>query len=96
MMTKGLLAALITWGALVGPAGAEDLTRRVDFFDVQGRRTGYAVIDERTGRVDLFDTNSRRTGYGRLSPSGIVEQFDLDGGRQGIVTLPGLPERTDR
>ena len=95
-MTKGLLAALTAWGALVGPALAQELPRRVDFFDVQGRRTGYAVIDERTGRVDLFDTNSRRTGYGRLSPSGIVEQFDLDGGRQGIVTLPGLPERTDR
>jgi len=70
---------------MVSPAVAPD---RVDFFDLKGRRTGYAIVDTKTGRADFFDVNSRRTGWGRLEPSGRVERFDLDGRRQPDTALP--------
>jgi hypothetical protein len=65
---------------------------RVDLFDAQGRRTGYAVVDRNTGRVDFYDAMSRRTGYGRVDGVGKVERFGLDGKRQGETALPVLPK----
>lgn len=67
---------------------------RVDLFDAQGRRTGYAVVDRDTGRVDFYDTTSRRTGYGRVDGAGRVERFGLDGRRQGETAVPVLPKAT--
>jgi len=71
--------------SVASPAVAQD---RVDFFDREGGRTGYAIVDPKTGRVDFFDVNSRRTGWGRLEPSGRVERFNLDGRRQEDTVLP--------
>jgi len=68
---------------------------RVDLFDTNGRRTGYAVVDRDTGRVDFYDTASRRTGYGRVDDAGKVERFGLNGKRQGEAAIPVLP-RNDR
>ena len=65
---------------------------RVDLFDAQGRRTGYAVVDQGTGRVDFYDTMSRRTGYGRVDGVGKVERFGLDGKRQGETAVPVSPK----
>ena len=39
---------------------------RVEQFDKEGQRTGYAVIDTKTGRVDYFDARSRRVGSGKI------------------------------
>jgi len=80
-----LLPCLMSFLAIVAPAVALE---RIDFFDREGRRTGYAVVDIKTGRVDFFDRNSRRTGWGRLEPSGRVERFHLDGRRQEDTALP--------
>lgn len=52
-----------------------DAEERVDFFDREGRRTGYAIVDTTTGRVDFYDVSSRRTGWGQLERSGRVERF---------------------
>ncbi len=68
---------------------------RVDLFDAQGWRTGYAVMDRDAGRVDFYDSMSRRTGYGRADGAGKVERFGLDGKRQGETAIPVLP-RDDR
>lgn len=54
---------------------------RVDLFDTQSRRTGYAIIDRKSGRVDYYDVNSRRTGYGKVDETGKAERFKLDGTR---------------
>ena len=70
---------------LAGPALAAD---RVDLFTPDGKRTGYAIVDRQTGRVDFYDANSRRTGWGRISPTGTVERFSLDGRRQEGTALP--------
>ena len=89
-----VLALLI--GIILGavPARAGEPTR-VDFFDAQGRRTGYAVVDRDTVRVDFYDTMSRRTGYGRVDGAGKVERFGVDGKRQGETALP-VPRKEDR
>ncbi len=82
-----LLTATLTLVWVLGAAllHAEE---RVDFFDLHGRRTGFAIVDEKTGRVDFYDVHSRRTGWGRVEPSGNVERFDLKGQRQGDTALP--------
>jgi hypothetical protein len=80
-----LLLCSIGFLAVASPAAAQE---RVDFFDRDGRRTGYAVVDTKTGRVDFFDVSSRRTGWGRLEPSGRVERFKLDGRRQEETAIP--------
>ena len=80
-----LLLWSIGFSAIVSPAVAQD---RVDFFDREGRRTGYAIVDTKTGRADFFDANSRRTGWGRLEPSGRVERFNLEGRREEDTALP--------
>ena len=83
--TRLLPLCAIGFLSIVSPASAQD---RVDFFDRQGRRTGYAIVDTKTGRVDFFDANSRRTGWGRLEPSGRVERFNFDGRRQQDTAIP--------
>ena len=84
-------------GIILGPvlARAGEATR-IDLFDAQGRRTGYAVVDRDTGRVDFYDAMSRRTGYGRVDRSGKVERFGLDGRRQGETAIPVLPNDARR
>ena len=86
-----LLALLIGIIAGVVLARAGEQTR-VDLFDTQGRRTGFAVVDQGTGRVDLYDTMSRRTGYGRVDGVGKVERFGLDGKRQADTAVPVSPK----
>jgi hypothetical protein len=58
--------------ALFAPAPAREapavgapvtVERRVDFFAVDGTRTGYALA--RDNRVDLFAVDGRRVGVGR-------------------------------
>lgn len=61
---------------------------RVDLFDTQGRRTGYAIVDRESGRVDFYDVNSKRLGWGQIRPSGRIENFDLNGRRQRDIRLP--------
>ncbi len=83
------LVISIILGVVVARAGEPS---RVDLFDAQGRRTGYAVVDRDTGRVDFYDTKSRRTGYGRVDGTGKVERFGIDGKRQGETAVPVLPK----
>jgi hypothetical protein len=80
----------IVLGVMLAHAGEPT---RVDLFDTQGRRTGYAVVDRDTGRVDFYDTRSRRTGYGRVDDAGKVERFGLDGKRQKESAIPVLPKK---
>lgn len=80
LLLVSALAALL----LTAPAFAAD---RIDFFDAQGRRTGYAIVDS-TGRVDIYDASSRRTGWGQIDQTGRVERFDVNGKRQGEGVLP--------
>lgn len=92
MLVVLVLLIGIILGVVLARAGEPT---RVDLFDAQGRRTGYAVVDRDTGRVDFYDTMSRRTGYGRVDGVGKVERFGLDGKRQGETAIPVLP-RNDR
>lgn len=66
---------------------------RVDFFDLQSHRTGYAIVDCATGRVDFYDANSRRTGWGKMDrwDRERVERFDLTGRREAETALPPCP-----
>ena len=89
-----MLALLVGFILGVVLAGAGE-TKRIDLFDANGRRTGYAVVDRDTGRVDFYDTMSRRTGYGRVDGAGKVDRFGLDGKREGETVVPVLP-RGDR
>jgi len=82
------LAIGIILGVVLARAGEQT---RVDLFDAQGRRTGYAVVDQGTGRVDFYDAMSRRTGYGRVDRDGKVERFGVDGKRQGETVVPVVP-----
>ena len=88
IVALALLIGLVL-GVLLARAGER---ARVDLFDAQGRRTGYAVVDRETGRVDFYDAMSRRTGYGRVGSSGNVERFGLDGTRQEETALPIVPK----
>jgi sugar lactone lactonase YvrE len=87
---KSLVAVFILTGLCALPAFAAD---RVDLFDQQGRRTGYAIVDRESGRVDYYDAQSRHTGWGKVDPAGRAERFDLHGRRQESTVLP--LERTD-
>ena len=42
--------------------------QRVDTFDKNSNRTGYATIDPKTSRIDFYDKDSNRTGSGQISP----------------------------
>jgi hypothetical protein len=81
----GLACALLGSGRAL--AGAE----RVDLYDAQSRRAGYAIVDRRTGRVDLYDTQSRRLGYGVTRPRGSgIDFYRSDGQRWlGVRPTPG-------
>lgn len=95
-MSVGASSALLAFWlalALTLPALAGE---RMDLFDADGRRTGYAVVDRQTGRVDFYDVNSRRTGWGRVDQSGRVERFGLDGKRQDETVLPLLAPEPKR
>jgi hypothetical protein len=81
------LVALALLVSLSLPTLATADERRVDVFDRNGRRAGHARIDERSGRVDFFDARSKRVGFGRVTPTGDLERFDLDGRRQESVRL---------
>jgi hypothetical protein len=89
LIVLGILLALIL--ALVVASAAD----RLDVFDQQGRRAGYARIDQGAGRLDLFDRDSLRTGYGIQRPDGSWDLFRPDGSRLGVLQ-PGsgaLPSR---
>lgn len=83
MITAIYALILIFALPVAAPAG-----ERLDLFDRNGRRTGYAIVDRQSGRVDLYDAKSRRTGWGRITPTGRVELFTLDGKRQGDAVMP--------
>jgi hypothetical protein len=75
---------------------SEGLTaERVDFFDQQGGRTGYAVVNPETGRIDLYDAHSNRTGYGYVRPDGSIDVFNMNGTRRATIT-PGIGGRPGR
>ena len=59
------MRALIVVVLVLGSVAAE----RIDFFDKNSKRTGYATIDRKTGRVDIFNTQSKRTGFGTITKS---------------------------
>jgi hypothetical protein len=58
---------------------------RLDVFDQDGRRGGYATIDPGAGRLDLFDRHSRRTGYGIQRSDGSWDLFRPVGSREDRV-----------
>lgn len=87
MISAVFVFALVGLLLLVALAEAEDRTH-VDLFDAKGHRTGYAIVDRKGGRVDLYEANSNRTGWGRITPSGRIELFGLDGKRQEGTALP--------
>ncbi len=91
----GGLALLL--GLLLGTwlAHAGERTR-VDLFDVDGRRTGSAVVEPGTGRVDFYDARSRRTGWGRVDATGRAERVGLDGTRRGETARPVPPAPKSR
>ena len=90
-MSRPVVVALVLALELgAGLASAGEQTR-VDLYDPQGRRIGYAVVDQQTGRVDYYDAQSRRTGYGRVDATGRAERFGLDGRRQGETGVPVGP-----
>jgi hypothetical protein len=80
-------------GAAPGIGAAQASRDRVDLYDAQGRRTGYAVVDRRTGRLDVYDAQSRRLGYGvRRRPGPGVDLYRSDGRRWlGAEPAPGPP-----
>ncbi|MBI4737338.1 MAG: hypothetical protein HY766_14980 [candidate division NC10 bacterium] len=62
LIALGIFLALFIVLAVVTAAD------RLDVFDQEGRRQGYAV--PQADRLDLFDRDSRRTGYG-------IQRLDL-------------------
>jgi hypothetical protein len=86
-VVAGLGCALLGSGAAV--AGAE----RVDLYDAQSRRTGYAIIDRQAGRVDLYDAQSRRLGYGVSRPSAPGIDFYRPDGQRWLRVQP-VPSST--
>lgn len=70
---------------LATPALAQDRTR-VDLFDKNSERRGYAIVDEKTGRIDTYDKNSNRTGWGKVALDGKVDLYRPDGSRAGSAT----------
>jgi hypothetical protein len=68
---------------------------RLELFDQEGRRAGYATIDQGASRLDLFDRHSNRLGHGIQRPDGSWDLFRPDGSRLGVLQprLGGLPSR---
>lgn len=58
---------------------------RVELYNADSSRKGYAIVDEKSGRVDFYDNGSRRTGWGVIRPDGRVDTFTVDGRRLGTV-----------
>lgn len=85
---KAVFLLLVAWLVFLGIVPRTGAQERIDFFDREGRRTGYAIVDKKAGRVDFYDANSRRTGWGRWQPSGRAERFDLLGRRQPNRVIP--------
>lgn len=94
-----LAMRLLVWGAsLLALSGSPAIAgERIDLFDAQGRRTGYAIVDRESARVDFHDVNSRRTGWGRLDSMERIEEFALSGQRDfQPATWPRRSERRSR
>jgi len=69
-----ICGALLALGALVSlvhhaEAQSQPQPPRVDTYDKNSNRTGYATVDPRTGRIDFYDVNSNRTGSGTITPA---------------------------
>jgi hypothetical protein len=97
LLVAAMLAGLVLVAVLIFaiPALAQEQDRtRVDLYDAQGRRTGYAIVDRESGRVDFYDPSSRRTGYGKVDDTGRVERFDLKGRREPATVLPPAGRQT--
>jgi len=77
-----MLAAVLVVAA---PVPAQERTR-VDLFDKESSRRGYAIIDHAAGRIDTYDKDSRRTGYGVVQADGRVDRYAPDGRRLGTTT----------
>jgi hypothetical protein len=88
---RALVAALVTVGSLATAAVAQNRAR-VDLYDKDSRRTGYAIVDRESGRIDTYDKDSRRTGYGIVQPDGRFDRYRTDGTREGSAQ----PERRTR
>jgi hypothetical protein len=73
------------------PALAQDRTR-VDLYDKNSARQGYAVIDRDSGRIDTYDKDSRRIGYGVVRPDGRLDMYKLDGTREESITPRSTPK----
>lgn len=86
-MSRVVLTLIFVFVAAT-PALSQDRTR-VDLYDAQSQRQGYAIVDEKTGRVDTYDKDSKRTGYGVIQPDGRMDRYRLDGLRDGS-TMPAL------
>jgi hypothetical protein len=81
------MRALILVGLVLSVAIA-DAAERVDLYDKNSKRTGYATVDKKSGRIDLYDKDSRRTGYGRIDQrSGRIDLYDPQSRRTGTGRL---------
>ena len=95
-MTRLLLLALLLLSLLLftpSPALAQSSItidpipqQRVDLFDSNSNRTGYAIIDQKAGRVETFNQQSQRTGYGVIN-NGRIDFFDNRSNRVGSGKL---------
>lgn len=79
----GLTALLLASPTIAG--------ERVDLYDRNSKRQGYAEVDRKSGRVDLYDRHSRRTGYGNVDRHGRVELFDRNSRRVGEARITPAP-----
>jgi hypothetical protein len=71
-----------SWSSLSGRGPTSDAQRsgtRVDFFDPQGKRTGWAEYNRFCdGKLDFYDARGPRTGTAEITPGGTRS----NGGRQ--------------
>jgi hypothetical protein len=84
-----LVGGALTIVGVIAPtdASGQSTSRRVDLFDRNSKRQGYAVIKP-DGRVELYDRFSNRTGYGRISRDGTrIDLFDRNWQRTGHGTI---------
>lgn len=88
---KGLIVGI---GILSAATLAFAEPQRLDFYDANSNRQGYAVVDPQTGRVDLYDRNANRLGYGKVAPGGRVDLYSTDGQRLGSSRTPSATRRT--
>ncbi len=85
--TKGVALAVVLTIGLTSPALA---TKRLDLYDPEGRRVGYALLHHRDGRVDYYDVRDRRIGWGHvnaLSERYRVDLFAADGLATGYALV---------